>query len=375
LVSGASGSGKSSLVKAALVPRLMKPQRIEGASFLRRTVFRPSDGGGDLILGLAEAMTRGPARDGVGLTELLAPGQTASDLAAHMRTSADGAAYVLANALSRVTEDQRRAGRLLAFEQAKLILVVDQLEELFTRADISNEDRRLFTRLLGGMSRAGGVWIVVTLRNDFRHRAAEIPELAALSAGLGHIDMPSPSPAELAEIIRKPVLAAGHSFETHHETGLGLDAVLAEHSAAEPGVLPLLSFTLDALYVEDVVKGGGRVLTFGSYEVLGGLEGAMAKRADEIVGALPEAAQRDLPRVLRALTTTSGGANPASLSRSAPVASFLSGSDARAVVDALVAARLLVAANEGETPTVRLAHEALISQSPSHNFIQDYIAF
>ena len=361
LVSGASGSGKSSLVKAALVPRLMKPQTIVGAAFLRRAVFRPSDGGGDLILGLAEALTRGSARDGVGLPELLAPGQRASDLAAHMRASADGLPYILANALSRVTEDERRAGRLLAFEQAKLILVVDQLEELFTRAGVADQDRRLFARLLGGMSGAGGVWIVATLRNDFWHRAAEIPELAALAAGSGRLDVASPSPAELAEIIRKPVLAAGLSFETHPETGLGLDAVLAEHAADEPGVLPLLSFTLDALYAEDVVEAGGRVLTFGSYEALGGLKGAIAKRADEIVAALPEAAQRALPRLLRALTTTSDGADPASLARPAPLADFPPGAAARALVDALVAARLLVAADEGEVPTVRLAHEALIS--------------
>src|SRR5262249_13956354 len=69
LVSGPSGSGKSSVVKAALVPRLMKPQRIEGAAFLRRAIYRPADGGADVILGLVEALTRSSARD-VGLPEL-----------------------------------------------------------------------------------------------------------------------------------------------------------------------------------------------------------------------------------------------------------------------------------------------------------------
>jgi hypothetical protein len=78
LVSGSSGSGKSSLVKAALVPRLMKPQRIEGTAFLRRAVFRPSDGGNDITLALVETLTR-PAEDETrGLPELLASGQSSA---------------------------------------------------------------------------------------------------------------------------------------------------------------------------------------------------------------------------------------------------------------------------------------------------------
>src|SRR5262249_5828451 len=87
LVVGASGSGKSSLVKAALVPRLMKPQRIEGRAFLRRLLFRPSDAPHDLIQGFVEALTRTTAADGIGLGELLAPGQSAKDLATHLRAA------------------------------------------------------------------------------------------------------------------------------------------------------------------------------------------------------------------------------------------------------------------------------------------------
>lgn len=360
LVSGASGSGKSSLVQAALVPRLMQPQRIEGMAFLRRQVFRPG-GGGDPLLGLIEALTRaGDA--GVGLPELLGPGQTAADLAAHLRAAADKPGFVFAGALGRLTEAGRKAGRLLAFEEAKLILVIDQLEELFTSAAISAEDRTLFMRLLAGLARSGAVWVVATLRADFWHRAAENPDLLALAEGAGRIDVAAPSAAELAEMIRKPAQAAGISFETNAQSGLGLDAVLAEHAAAAPGVLPLLSFTLDALYAEDVSKRNGSVLTFATYEALGGLDGAIAKRADEIVASLPETAQAAVPRVLRALATIAQGSEQVAVSRVAPLSAFPEGSPARAVVDAFTQARLLVAADAGDVPTVRLAHEALISR-------------
>jgi hypothetical protein len=104
LISGPSGSGKSSLVKAALVPRLMKPQRITGAAFLRRAVFRPSEGGGDVIAGLADALIRGAGTDGVGLPELLGPGQNPAQLATYLRAAVGEPSFVFAAALGRLTK-------------------------------------------------------------------------------------------------------------------------------------------------------------------------------------------------------------------------------------------------------------------------------
>ena len=361
LVSGASGSGKSSLVKAGVVPRLMKPQRISGIAFLRRAVFRPGAEGADVFLGLAKALTRATGQD-VGLPELIAPGQDPGQLSTHLRGAVGDPGYLFANALGRLTEAGRKSGRLLAFEDAKLILVVDQLEELFTIPGIGPEDRRLFVQVLAGLARSGAAWVIATVRADFWHRTAEIPQLIALAEGQGRIDLAAASLAEIAEMIRKPAQAAGLSFEVHPATGLGLDAVLAEDAAAAPGALPLLSFTLDELY-KDAKARGATVLTYGSYEALGGLEGAIAKRADEIVGALPALAQIALPRVLRALTTVSGGTDQIPVARSAPLQSFAEGSPARTLIDAFIAARLLVAASEGGTAaTVRLAHEALIGR-------------
>jgi WD40 repeat protein len=361
LLSGASGTGKSSLVKAALVPRLMKPQRISGAAFLRRAIFRPGTGGADIFLDLAETLTRAGNADGVGLPELLAPGQDASKLASYMRSTSEPG-YIFDNALGRLTHAARESGKILGYEQAKLILVVDQLEEIFTVTSITAEERRAFVALLQGFARSGSVWVVATLRADFWHRAAEMPELVALASGLGRLDVTAPLPRELAEMIRRPAEASGLSFEEHPETGVRLDALLSEHATAQPGVLPLLSFALDELY-KDMKARGSTKLTYASYEALGELEGAIAKRADTIMTELPAQAQAALPRVLRALTTVSDAKDLVPVARPAALDSFAVGSPARLLVDAFTAARLLVAASEGgAAPTVRLAHEALVSR-------------
>lgn len=382
LVSGASGSGKSSLVQAAVVPRLMRPQRIEGVGFARRLVFRPG-GGRDPILGLIEALTRAADDEGVGLPELLAPGQSAAELAAHVREGPDKPGFVFAGALGRLTQAARTAGHLLAFESAKLILVIDQLEELFTTTAIGADDRRLFARLIAGLARSGAVWVVATLRADFWHRAAEIPELLEIAQGAGRIDLAAPDPAELAEMIRKPAQAAGLKFGSHERSGLGLDVVIAAdtvaapgphgYAGAAPGVLPLLSFLLDELYAEDVVKAGGRTLTPATYEALGGLRGAISKRAEDVVAGLPEAARAAVPRVLRTLVTVTGGSEQAVVARTVPRARFADATPARVVVEAFTAERLIVADEAGATPTVRLAHEALIGhwERARHQFAAD----
>jgi len=87
LVLGASGSGKSSLVKAGIAPKLFLPRRIAGMAFLRRVVFRPSDAGEgeDLFDALARRLTvHTSTQTQEGLPELLAHGQSVASLAAHL---------------------------------------------------------------------------------------------------------------------------------------------------------------------------------------------------------------------------------------------------------------------------------------------------
>jgi WD40 repeat protein len=363
LVLGASGSGKSSLVRAGLLPNLFARGVADGAGLWRRVAFKPGDADGNLFLGLAKALVDDRVKEGAGIPEILGPGVTIDQLENALRRSMDDPGFVFTPALARITQEARASGRIMGHESAKLAIVLDQLEEIFTDASISTEERNSFIRLISSLSKTGKVWVIATMRSDFWHKAAATPELVELASGTGKIDLLPPSQAELAEMIRRPAAAAGLSFEDHSETRIGLDAIIAEEAARDPGSLPLVSFVLDALYKADVERARGGILRYETYEALGGLKGAIATRAEEILNAQPADVQAAMPSVLRALVTVGHDRDSNATARMTPLSGFPVGSPRRALVDAFLdpQARLLIADGDGGEARVRVAHEALIN--------------
>ena len=378
LVLGASGSGKSSLVKSGIAPKLFLPRRVAGAAFLSRVVFRPSDAGEgeDLFDALARRLTvRTSAEEG--LPELLGHGQSVASLAAHLRTASTAPAYPIGMALGQATVHARRSGRMLEYESAKLLLVVDQLEELFTMDGISAEQRAHFIDLLAGFVRSGIVWVIAAMRKDFWHLADQTPELIRLSEGSGRLDLLPPGPAQLSQMIRRPAEAADVAFEVHATTNVPLNDVIAEEVGREPGALPLLSYVLDQLYRGDIIDDQGDTLTYATYEKLGRLRGAIAKKADAVLqGCAPED-RLALGSVLFVLVSkgTEEADAERNVARRVPLSTFPPGTPRRRLVDAFLdaGARLLVTdANQGASASVRVAHEALISSWPmAREFVQN----
>lgn len=285
LLLGASGSGKSSLARAGVLPALFAAKAVPGVGLWRRAVLRPAEGGDDPVLGLAKALVAGDPAKGEGLPELLASGMGPEALAAHLRSAPDDPSFPFRQALAGLALEARARLGLLPHEQARLVILVDQVEELFTR-EVDPPSRALFVRILAGLARSGIVWVVATMRNDLWHRAAEIPELVRLVEAGARLDVPAPGGAEVIEIVRRPAAAAGIVFDKDAETGIGLDAVIARAASEEPGALPLLSVMMQSLFARDIAEGGGRTLTFASYRALGELKGAIAQRADDALAEL-----------------------------------------------------------------------------------------
>ncbi len=139
LVLGASGSGKSSLVKAGLIPDLMLPGMIGRVALCRRAVLRPGDQPDDLMRGLAAAIMAPTA-----LPELAQLRYTPERLADLLREAPKQAILPIEQGLAEAA----KAAALTEIAEARLVLLVDQLEELFTIQTINEEQRNAFVAAL-----------------------------------------------------------------------------------------------------------------------------------------------------------------------------------------------------------------------------------
>ncbi|MFD7169011.1 nSTAND1 domain-containing NTPase [Streptomyces violascens] len=323
-VVGPSGSGKSSLAMAGVVPRL----RTAGALAV---VVRPASGSSPLSA-LAAA-----------LLPLLEPGLSETqrlaripDLAAVLRRPG-GLADLVSQLLDRC--DSRR-----------LLVVVDQCEELL---DLPQAVVDELAGVLFADSLPRAVRVLATLRSDFLDAVLAHPSLGPI---LGRrIQAIGPLEAErLREIVTAPVDAIpGVRYEPHLA-----DRILAE-TGTEPGALPLLGLTLDLLWQRQT----GGLLTHQAYEQLGGVAGALSAYADRVWGDyVPAAEEQSARRLFTRLMRMPLGS--AAVTRRMVLRSEL-GVDEWQIAQRLAATRLLVASRSAEgVETVELAHEALITGWP-----------
>ena len=188
LVLGTSGSGKSSLAQAGLLPRLMQPGAVAGVDLWRCCVMRPSEGDTPLHA-LARALYRGDA-----LPELAAGDNPAApDFAALLGGSPEAAARAIRLALGRATSTiAAREGFERAVE-ARLLLLVDQFEEALVTPGLRDGFARALTALIG----SGVVWVVATLRSDLYAPFQACPALTALRDRGSQLDLLPPGAAEL----------------------------------------------------------------------------------------------------------------------------------------------------------------------------------
>ena len=350
LVTGASGSGKSSLVRAGLLPDLATPGMVGRVALCRRAVFRPSDAPRDLFTGLAAALLGETA-----LPELSQTGGDEATLATALRDSPATAGLLLRQALTLAGQQARP--KVTEHGEARLALVIDQLEELFTLS-IAASDQAGFVRALHVLAGCGAVFVIATLRNDYFARIDALPELARLAGGEGLYALAPPSEAEFGEIITRPARDAGLRYEADPQRGRRLDEEIRAATAHDPGTLPLLSFLLDQLWRSRSETG---LLTFAAWEALGGLAEAVGRKAAEIHDSLAGEVRAELPAALASLVAVGLDAREGATRQRVPLVRFAAPPARAALVQALVEGRLLVAdRTAGGEVTVELVHEALL---------------
>ena len=251
--------------------------------------------------------------------------------------------------------------------KARLALVVDQLEELFT-SGFSTDIQEKYVSTIAGLVQSGRVFILATLRSDFYSSYQEFPELTELTRPSGKVDLRPPTAYEIGNMIRLPAEAAGLQFELDQRRGQRLDEGLRDAASTTPESLPLLQHVLSLLYDNQAERGDG-LLRWSDYRDLGELKGALAKYAETVFATLQPNEQLAFPLVMRHLVTLGQGEEEAPNRRTAPYREFVAGdsedgkSGAKGFVDLFIAKRLFIADTDphGEV-NVSVAHEALLRE-------------
>jgi len=351
LISGASGCGKTSLLRAAVLPLLSQPGGFNGLHAMSAAYCDlGSCAGGDLLTRIAEALCQWSLD---GRPVFLAA--DVLDLVQELRVAPDAVSARIAHALSR-----RSPSRGPAIKHPCLLLTIDHAEAAVAVPGMTDRDRYDFGAALTALCGCDSVALIAMTRSDFYPRLIEAtPAIAGLKAGEGHIDLLPPHIGEIAEIIRAPAALAGLRFDEDPDTAARLDDTLRDAAAQHPDALPLLQHTLQALYER---RNDDGLLSFRAYREFGGLEGALAHRAEDVFKALPTSAQARLDHVLSRLAVAHPDSDAVTAQR-VPMA-MLDDADARELVEAFVRARLFVGGLSGGEPGFGVAHEALLRQWP-----------
>jgi eukaryotic-like serine/threonine-protein kinase len=336
-VIGPSGVGKSSFVRAGVVPAL-KQSGETWTSLVIRPGRQPMDALANLIAPMVGERTPSVAEELAAHQALLdrlhqAPGYLGAVLRHRARTS-----------------------------QQKILLFVDQFEELYTLTDDPHE-RRAFTACLASVAddTAAPLRLILSLRSDFLDRVAEDERfMAELTRGLFFL-LP-PGREGMRDALVQPAEMASYHFETADMIEHMLDHL--EHT---PGALPLLQFAATKLW--DMRDSSQRTLTRKSYDAVGGIAGALASHADAVLAELPSGAQILARAVLLRLVTPERTRAIVSLDELGDLSN--SPDEVMQLVEHLVRARLLVvqsgqaeADQAGSRKTVEIVHESLLKSWP-----------
>jgi WD40 repeat protein/DNA-binding SARP family transcriptional activator len=323
LVVGGSGTGKSSVVRAGLLPRVRRGD-VHGS----RQWF---------------------------VTTMLPGGSPFKELAESLRHVAVAEVIGLADELAEIGGIDRVLRRLLP-EDGQLLLVVDQFEELFTMA--TEADQRAF---LDGLIHAvsapdSRLRLVATLRADFYDRPLAFQRFGE-AVNDATVTIAAMSPAQLEAAIARPAERAGRHVEP------ALVAELVGAVVDEPAALPSLQFSLFEL----ADRTDDRCLTLAAYRELGGIDGAIASRAEALYGTLDDDERAAVRQMFERLVVVGAEGEPTRRrTPRAELSGALANDTVEAQIDRWAAARLLTLDRNPQTrlPTVEVAHEALLREWP-----------
>jgi len=331
LLLGASGSGKSSVVQAGLIPWLSR----EWGSQLTFLIFTPDlDPFESLYANLL-------SHYGQAKTQFIRRGR--------------------AETLIQTVE-------ALKAKDACWLIFIDQFEELFTLCQDSDRRKALIDGLVQiATSTDQSVKIVLAMRADFLGEFSSYSRFSKIAQASTHL-VNDLHPDELRLAIEQPAAQHGVVFES------GLVEEIIKDVQGQPGSLPLLQYTLDLLWKTDDVT--DRVLHTKTYRELGGVRGALQQHVDQIYDDISEDEKTAIKQIFLRLVSMVDSEEAGSAQKFVKKRAFqedFEGDLVKRTLHKLVAQNLLVSnleSNDPQKPTVEIAHEILLS---SWQLLKDWL--
>ncbi|MCM8542622.1 MAG: protein kinase [Lentisphaeraceae bacterium] len=244
-------------------------------------------------------------------------------------------------------------------EAGRKVIIVDQFEEYLH----DSEDASAVAEVLNVWSAHKDTFVIVSLRNDFYKEYISFIEHYKLPDNF--YNLPQPDEVNLAKMIKMPALKAHLTFERDPLTGKGLDEVLKDEALLNPESLAALSFTLDEIFSKSV---RGR-MSYSVYSELGGMHGAMAKRAESLFRSLNlRRANHAFHHVFHQLIQVDENRIPRRLH--AEYDKLTSDEDSKRLTDEFIKGKLFQVTSEVGTNNriVTVSHEALIQQNQENGW-------
>jgi len=355
LILGPSGTGKSSLVNAGILPKLLDERGYDGIGVVSYTQLDFADVHQTrLYLDLASAMLDWDINQ-----QPVFEGLSSQTLAQQLEHTIDEVINTLQTAISKANTK---------LNTPQFFLFIDRLEVLLSSPLFSPNTRSHFLSIIERLATSKAVIVFSACRNDFYPLVVEQPSLMAAKANGAHYDLTPPNRQELQQIIRLPALTANLTFSHDPQTKTPLDEILFADTANNPDALPMLQYTLQELYLQ---RSENNELLHSVYEKLGGIEGAIGKKAEDVFIGLSAKQQQQLKSVLSQLVTLNPDGKTIT-SRAARLQA-LTNTSQKELVQAMVDSRLFVSHLQNQEACFSLAHEALLRQWPrAKQWINDH---
>lgn len=345
LITGPSGVGKSSLVRAGLIPHLSRPFLFSGLAGCRWCLVDLEDGA-DPIDALARALAA-PAMLGSALASL---GLGAEQLDQLLRQAPKVAAGQISAAITHGVSAPRMTGDD-SDGWLQLAIVVDPLDPLLKTGGSPPETARAAAEALRALADQEGIWVIATLRSDLINALPSQPALADSLDADRCYRLEPPAPARIRQMLEIPARVAGVEYEDRADGASGglIDAIERD-AGVTPHWPPLLQQTLAQLYQQADGRAGteGRLLKLRDYRAIGGLGGSVQSRADALWQDLDPEARESMPMLCRALIGLDGGSGARPIQRDGDLAVLTREPRCARLLAALTEARLIVTASTAD---------------------------